>query len=146
MGVEQSMVELISFFKNKNLVYAVTIAYAAAISLLSHQSNLPGPPSGAPFPGLDKLQHLILYTGFGVLAFASCAHAFRGSGGEVVLGFVFSMTFAALDELHQGMVPGRYADLGDWLADAVGIAAGFLIWSCWLQHNGFQGPRKRFYM
>ena len=35
----------------------------------------------------------------------------------------------ALDELHQSLVPGRSAELGDWLADAVGVALGSFAFS-----------------
>ncbi len=34
---------------------------------------------------------------------------------------VFSLAYAASDEVHQSFVPGREMSLMDWVADAVGI-------------------------
>lgn len=40
-----------------------------------------------------------------------------------------AVIFAALDEYHQGWIPGRDPDVGDWLADILGIIVGFWIGS-----------------
>ena len=38
----------------------------------------------------------------------------------------------ALDEWHQRIVPGRSADLFDWVADVVGVWLGVALWH-WLK-------------
>lgn len=39
--------------------------------------------------------------------------------------------FGAVDEIHQGWVPGRSSDPWDLLADAVGASLAILLWSLW---------------
>lgn len=43
---------------------------------------------------------------------------------------LIALLYAASDELHQAFVPGRYADVRDWLADAAGAAV-----AVWLLHR-----------
>jgi len=38
------------------------------------------------------------------------------------------LILAALDELHQAVVPGRFCSLKDWLVDALGCLAGIAAW------------------
>lgn len=35
------------------------------------------------------------------------------------------------DEWHQMYVPGRFADLGDWIADLAGLALGYAVAVAW---------------
>ena len=54
------------------------------------------------------------------------------AGGERPPAFfvlALGTSYGALDELHQSLVPGRSAELGDWLADAVGVALGSFAFS-----------------
>lgn len=69
-------------------------------------------------PGMDKVIHVGMYAGLGW-------HAARaaGVGFPLVAGI---LGFAALDEWHQGFVPGRSGDVGDWVADLVGGALGIV--------------------
>jgi VanZ family protein len=128
------MLRIISLFGNKKLVYAATFAYAAFIFIMSNQSALPGAPPVVAFEGLDKLQHFILYGVFGMLVFCSCWHLYaRGGQGktkssEILPAWLFALTFAALDEVHQSLIPGRNASYGDVIADGLGIVAAYLIW------------------
>jgi len=50
----------------------------------------------------------------------------RGLRGAMV-AWVFTTASGLLDELHQVYVPGRSADIGDLLADALGAVAGVLF-------------------
>ncbi|MBD3298272.1 MAG: hypothetical protein GF341_06430, partial [candidate division Zixibacteria bacterium] len=34
---------------------------------------------------------------------------------------------AAADEYHQKWIPGRYAEVGDWVSDVFGIAIGYFL-------------------
>ncbi len=49
---------------------------------------------------------------------------------SLLAAMVFAVLYGILDEVHQLYVPGRWADVYDALADAVG-AASFVSWSLW---------------
>ncbi len=109
--------------KLSRLIWLVLLlSYAVLIFYLSSQSgeSLPVPQL---FPNQDKVMHLIEYAGLGWLAMKTLQPLNR-AGFIACVGFF--MVFAALDEVHQAFVPGRDADVMDWLADAAGI----LISSC----------------
>jgi VanZ family protein len=40
---------------------------------------------------------------------------------------IICLSYGAIDELHQMFIPGRTADLRDWLADSTGVILGVLI-------------------
>ena len=40
---------------------------------------------------------------------------------------VITLFYGAIDELHQIFIPGRSADIRDWLADATGVILGVFI-------------------
>jgi VanZ like family len=42
-----------------------------------------------------------------------------------------ALAYAATDELHQHFVDGRVASPLDWLIDASGVAAAWLLWRRW---------------
>lgn len=72
--------------------------------------------------GVDKLVHAAMYA---VLA-ALITHAMSGHSLRtvLVLGGALAL-FAAADEWHQRWIPGRSADLLDWVADISGAAIGY---------------------
>jgi VanZ family protein len=77
------------------------------------------------FAGLDKLTHVVLYAG-AALAWRS---ALRSPSDRVSVVLVLAIAvLGALDEWHQVMVPGRSADVRDWLADVIGALVGTLLW------------------
>ena len=57
---------------------------------------------------------------------------FRSGARRQAILWILLLLFAAVDEYHQGWIPGRDPDWRDWVADTIGIAGGF-----WL------GGRKR---
>ena len=78
----------------------------------------------------DKLYHLGAYT---VLAFfinltliyqRKSKFLFEKSA---IATIIISSVYGALDEIHQVYVPGRFAELLDWSADAIGACLGVLI-------------------
>ena len=89
-------------------------------------TSLPGsafPPS--PVAGLDRVAHFCLYFGMAFLV----ARAWLGGGRRpalLPLLWIALLAYAALDELHQMLIPGRSAEVGDWIMDAAGSAMGFL--------------------
>ena len=94
-----------------------------ALWIISSQSTL---PEVEGIPGLDKLQHFFAYA---VLA-AACGLWFsreswlRRPWRNFFICTVAASVYGAIDEFHQFFVPGRFCDIGDWLADTLGGAAG----------------------
>jgi VanZ family protein len=101
---------------------AVAIWVAIQLTLTS----LPGKDlPGLPHP-LDWVGHLSMYAGLGFLI--ARAASLRGWPPRwmIWVGVALSLG-AALDELHQLLVPGRDAEVTDWLADTIGAAAGLFV-------------------
>lgn len=72
----------------------------------------------------DKVAHLCLYLVLG----ASLAWGRRRSGrGSPWILLSLGLLYGALDEWHQGFVPGRTPSLGDLWADAVGLILGWFL-------------------
>ncbi len=77
------------------------------------------------FPNQDKVMHMGEYIPFGWLSMKVFMPAtFYGFMASVV----FSLAYAASDEVHQSFVPGREASLMDWMADMVGILISSYIY------------------
>ncbi len=97
--------------------------YAGMLFALSAQPN--------PLPFLppelllqDKLLHGLAYTVLGALL----VPGFRGAGCSarcaILLAVALASVYGATDEVHQSFVPGRNADVLDWVADTLGAALG----------------------
>ena len=69
---------------------------------------------------LRKGAHLTEYAVLGVLLYRAL--------GREPLALAVGIAYAATDELHQYFVPGRHASPVDVAIDAVGVAAGMLVW------------------
>lgn len=106
--------------KEALIAWGPAAIWAAVLFLLSEIE-----PSGLELAaGLDKLAHLALYTVLGL------ALAWGGSRSPRVpawLPFVAGILYAVTDEWHQSFVPGRDPSGWDVLADAGGIAVGYLL-------------------
>jgi VanZ family protein len=74
--------------------------------------------------GTDKLAHFAAYTVLGFLL----TRAWDRSRGPVWGAIPMGWLIGALDEAYQGTVPGRSPELGDWIADALGVSAGFVLY------------------
>jgi VanZ family protein len=96
--------------------------YAGIIFYLSTQAN--------PLPTLtahvwDKLLHLIEYGGLGFLLGLALSQQ-RSVGWRDILFWsaLVGLLYGGSDELHQSFVPGRDAEVGDMMADALGCLLG----------------------
>jgi|Deesub1362B_J571_1020462.scaffolds.fasta_scaffold01085_13 VanZ family protein len=104
--------------------YLPPVFYAGLIFYLSSIPDLTLPEWGLDFE--DKLIHFLAYFGLGLLA----ARAFHASNGgplsrkDLILTVVVVTLYGATDEIHQIFVPGRYADVLDWVSDFLGAVAG----------------------
>jgi VanZ family protein len=93
----------------------------AAIFALSSMSR-PPIPEQLIFWQSDKLLHALAYLGLGALAAFGLwpARAWRSR----LAAWGLAVSYGALDELHQRLVPGRSCSGWDLLADALGAALG----------------------
>lgn len=80
----------------------------------------------------DKVLHA---TVFGVLAALLALPVRHKSSVALGLCWLGAALWGALDEVHQGYVPGRTQDPWDWLADAVGALAAVLLVAHWRQRQ-----------
>jgi hypothetical protein len=103
------------------------LGYAALIFYESSQSRwLFEPPD---FFSSDKVWHLLEYGIFGVLlARIIDEYGFSPSiQKKMVWVLVISFFYGLSDEFHQWFIPGRFATLGDVLADTLGGGIGGFI-------------------
>ena len=100
--------------------WLLLILYCAIIYVLSDQPVLPTPQL---FSGQDKLFHAVAYAGLAWLFW----QAARGRINAKLLlptTLLFCGLYGLSDEWHQSFVPGRHADIYDWLAD---VGGAFLL-------------------
>ena len=115
------------------LRFILPIAYMTCIYVLS---SIPGDatnPSSAGFilslipSSLQNLLHIPLFAGL----YLSYQWAFNPisitKGFTQIIAVSACISFAALDELHQMAVPGRFASLSDFVLDATGVTTGLIV-------------------
>jgi VanZ family protein len=82
---------------------------------------------GLPGGNVDKFIHFSAFALLALLAVATWeVAAGRLTPTHLVCMWIVLAVYAALDEGTQRAV-GRDASMGDWLADAIGVAAGLLV-------------------
>jgi VanZ family protein len=99
------------------------LAYAALIFALSAQSH---PLDFLP-PELllqDKLLHSLEYAALGALLVPGFRLAGLSPRGALLAAIAVASLYGASDEFHQSFVPGRSADVLDWVADTLGATVG----------------------
>jgi VanZ family protein len=82
----------------------------------------------------DKWAHLLLY---GLLATLYLRHPFILSKGAkgVFWAIAAASLYGASDEFHQKFVDGRYADVGDWVADTLGAIFAASLYYIWIPYR-----------
>ena len=102
------------------------IGYICVIFSLSsiHGNRIP-----SFFPNMDKIEHLMEYSLFGLLVGRAIRFTFtRGSAFALTLGAVaLGAAVGLLDEIYQGFVPGRQSDPLDWLTDLAAVTAAVVL-------------------
>lgn len=107
---------------------AAAILWTAAI-LVVNSISVSDPTLRPPFAGADKLTHAFMYA----VASFTWRRAIISTRDSVTWRVVAGVAFlGALDEWHQRIVPGRSADVFDWVADVVGAWLGVALWH-WLR-------------
>ncbi len=103
------------------------LLYVCLIFALSSQSNLKPP---LDFAYSDKLAHALEYAILGLLL----ARAVRAAAmlewplTAALLALSLGMIVGVADELFQSAIPGRDSSAFDFMADAVGLALGQLVY------------------
>lgn len=78
----------------------------------------------------DKIEHFLAYTVLAILLNLSLHFQKKMSKlsyNSALFTFLLITVYAGLDEIHQIIVPGRYADFFDWVADSLGGLSGVYI-------------------
>lgn len=113
----------------KRIVAMIPVtASMIAMTVASSMPTMQPPPLG--FQWSDKFWHGCAFFVFGCFVHLACQHGLHvGRVASLVSVVLWSASFAAADEWHQTMVPGRTGDVGDWLADTSGaLVAAALLW------------------
>ena len=71
----------------------------------------------------DKLVHLILYAGFGILLYYTLKNSSNPTlcNHAMLFAIIIGTVYGASDEFHQLFVPGRTASFWDLAADSTGV-------------------------
>ena len=79
----------------------------------------------------DKLIHFLVFGLLGIMMFRS----FRVVANTTIrrnaylMAIITAGVYGALDEIHQLYVPGRFASIGDWIADILGIIVMIFLYN-----------------
>jgi VanZ family protein len=113
--------------KNKKLlVYTPLIVYWL---ILFTATTLPA--ESVPSIGVtDKLNHLTAYLILSVLIFLTLFFQRKyllTLNSVAIYTIIICFVYGIIDEVHQILIPGRNAELLDWLSDAAGSVIGVFI-------------------
>lgn len=116
-----------AFYKHiKIIIYALLVIHWISIFILT---SLPS-KSLPHFALHDKLKHFIAYLILSILLTLSLwlqEKFLRFKREFVKFSFFITIIYATFDEIHQIFIPGRDAELFDWLANLLGIILGIYI-------------------
>lgn len=113
-------------FLEKNKKYAVYLPLIIYWLALLTATSIPS--SSMPrISYSDKTMHFLAYGGLGFLL--TLAFLVQGKfpelrGYAVLAAITVAALFGALDEFHQSFIPGRNAEMLDWIADFIGSIMG----------------------
>jgi VanZ family protein len=116
----------LSSYRNFCFNWLPVIAYCLLICWQSSHA-MPKVVSGAYH--IDKVIHLVVYAGLGILFYRALACHKKGRPGAcMLLSVLLASAYGLSDEIHQHFVPFRQADLLDLLADGLGSGLGVIAY------------------
>jgi len=116
----------------RRLSLLLALAWMGWIFYLSNQPSLDLP---ALFPHQDKVMHFGFYGVLGVFLLGAMVMPPHGFGRPAaLLAAAAASLYGISDEVHQMFVPGREADVLDWLADTAGALTATLLLA-WLSRR-----------
>ena len=103
------------------------ILYASLLFWISSLSQPNAPDFGLEWG--DKINHAGAFAIMTVLWFRASGWFYpETSDTRRLMSVVFLVAlYGATDEIHQSYVPGRFADLSDWIADIIGAVLAAAI-------------------
>lgn len=101
---------------------------AAGIFFVSHQPYVVVPDIGIRIE--DKILHFIAYLIFGLSIIYSICGLRKDINKKRLFLILLAIgsIYAISDEVHQFYVPGRNADVADFLADVLGIIGSYFVY------------------
>ena len=112
--------------RKAQLVYTPLVVYWI---LLFIATTLPS--KALPSFGIsDKIEHFTAYMILAILVLLTLhfQEKFRSFHIHPVLSTIAIVSiYGLLDELHQNLIPGRYAEVYDWVANFLGAVVGVLL-------------------
>lgn len=118
------------------LLWIPPIAWAALLFVLSGGN----PPQVAPpIPYVDKVAHFVAYSAFGVLLARAMAAGAPGGRRTIVAAGLIATAYGITDEYHQSFTPGRFVEVADAVADALGGFAGAAAFVAWSRRRTTEG-------
>ncbi|MGH7501248.1 MAG: VanZ family protein [Longimicrobiales bacterium] len=110
----------------KWLAYAPAAAWTAFVLWLGSRT-WEGVVGGWDWQPNDKFLHFIMYGTLGLLLRFGWQSA--GRRPAALLPFLFGVAVGVYDELHQRTIPGRTADVRDFLVDVLAVTCGFFLFA-----------------
>ncbi|MBF0358995.1 MAG: VanZ family protein [Magnetococcales bacterium] len=108
----------------QNFWLIALLSYSAFIFYLSGKNDIKLPVYDIPFQ--DKVFHGVAYALMAYIA-SRFFSSLSKTDWPLFWSWVYCLVYGASDEWHQSFVPGRYADIFDWYADAAGAAVVLLV-------------------
>ncbi len=112
--------------RKKLFVYAPLIVYWIILFIATTL-----PVDNVPtFAISDKIHHLLAYFILSVLLHLTLIYQRKSRAlfiNAPASAVIIASVYGALDEIHQMFVPGRFADILDWLANFAGAILGVLF-------------------
>ena len=112
----------------RKILYFRVFVWAMLIFVLSSQPVLPGPQLFAFDFLLKKSAHIIVYGILFIFILQALEKDIKNPLKASFLAFVLTFIYAARDEFHQSLVPGRTGTFRDLGYDSLGMAIAWLAY------------------
>lgn len=101
------------------------------ISILSILSLIPGYQlPGSPIQYSDIMVHVVMYLILGLTVFRESSKQYDGLTIrlKIIIVLLLIVYGGVLEILQESFIPGRYGSVSDFLANAVGVLSGLIIY------------------